>query len=165
LVALPAFVLLQALPAQSQDTAPHEIGVIYYADGSGFKALAKEAAPQSGRYTYSAKVKGAHADVRLSAGKPQSFRLCGSDPARYKLFTFQSTGNSRTVTIATVSFWIGGATSKISESEVPVAIQPADTGCFTITSKEALKDGEYGFSPVGAEDVFMFGVGEITNHK
>jgi hypothetical protein len=165
LMALDACFFVPAVPAQAQDRAPHEIGVVYYADGSGFKALMKEAAPQSGRYTYSAKVKGAHADVRLPAGQPQSFRLCGSDPTRYKLFTFQSTGKSRTVTLATVNVWIGGATSKLSESEVPVVIESADNGCFRITPKEALKDGEYGFSPFGAEDVFMFGVGEVAKHK
>lgn len=35
--------------ASGQDASPQEIGVVYYFDGSGFKALEKEAAPASGR--------------------------------------------------------------------------------------------------------------------
>ncbi|HTC92977.1 MAG TPA: hypothetical protein VK699_05945 [Terriglobales bacterium] len=61
----------QVLPASAapQDTAPHEIGVVYYADGPNFKTLQKEAAPASGRVHFSAKMKGAHAAVRIASGK------------------------------------------------------------------------------------------------
>jgi len=152
-------------PARAQQAAPHEIGVVYYADGAGFKALTKETAPEGGRPNYSARVKGAHAAVRLPAGQPQVFRVCGVDPTRYKLFTFKSSKNSRSVTLAKINMWVGGSKSVLSESEVAVAIQPAEAGCFTITPKEALKDGEFGFSPAGAEDVFMFGVGEVRQGK
>ena len=41
--------LLPAATAQAQDAVPHEIGVVYYAEGSGFKALTQEAAQQSGK--------------------------------------------------------------------------------------------------------------------
>lgn len=152
-------------PAQTQYAAPHEIGVVYYANGSGFKALVKETAPQSGRSTYSAKVKGAHAAIRLVARQPQTFRVCSVDPSRYKLFTFRTTKDFRAVTIAKINIWVGGSTSKVSESEIPVTIQQGDGDCFTINPKEALRDGEYGFSPAGAEDVFMFGVGDLKPGK
>lgn len=158
---LQACFLLRLKPAQAQDVNPYEIGVVYYADGSGFKALAKETAPQSGHRNYSAKVKGSHAAARLASGGGQMFRVCGVDPSRYKLYRFRSNGNSRTVIIAKVNIWIGGSRSTLSESEVPVTIQPTDDNCSTISPKEVLNDGEYGFSPAGAEDVFMFGVGAV----
>ncbi len=100
--------------------------------------------------------------MRLTRGRVQKFRVCGVDPSRYKLYTFRSEGNFRTVTLAKINIWIGGSRSTLSESEVPVTIQSAEGDCFTITPKEALKDGEYGFSPAGAEDVFMFGVGDAN---
>ena len=49
-----------ARTAQKMDTH-YEIGIVYYTDNAVFKALAKEAAPQSGRSKYSARVKGPHA--------------------------------------------------------------------------------------------------------
>ena len=152
-------------PAQAQEATPHEVGAVYYADGSGFRALAKETAPASGRVNYSSKVKGAHAAVRLPAGQPHTFRVCGVDPSRYKLYTFKSAGNSRTVVLAKINIWIGGSKSTLSQSEIPVTIQAADSDCFAIVPKEALKDGEYGFSPAGVEDVFMFGVGDVRQVK
>jgi len=161
-VILQAGFLLLSKPVQAQDPGPHEVGIVYYADGREFKAIAREIAPQSGRRNYSARVKGAHSAVRLKTGQVQTFRVCGVDPSRYKLYAFRSEGNFRTVTIAKINIWIGGSKSTLSESEVPVTIQSADAGCFTITPKEALKDGEYGFSPAGAEDVFMFGVGDTN---
>ncbi len=91
--------------------------------------------------------------------------MCGVDPSRYKLYTFKSTRNFRSVNIAKVNVLIGGARSTVSESEVPVSIQAADGQCFAITPKETLQDGEYGFSPAGAEVVFMFGVGDIKPTK
>lgn len=151
--------------ASAQDASPQEIGVVYYLDGSGFKALEKEAAPASGRSNFSAKVKGAHAAMRLEAGGPQRFRVCSVDPVRYRLYTLRSTKNSRDVTIAKINVWIGGAKSVLSESEVPIIVQAADSGCFTIAPKEPLTDGEYAISPVGEEYAFMFGVGAIKKPK
>jgi len=162
---LQAGLLVYLKPAHALDSGPLEVGVVYYANGPDFIAIAKEVAPQSGRHNYSARVKGAHATLRLPAGRPQEFRVCGVDPSRYKLFTFKSEGNSRAVTIAKINVWIGGAKSTLSQSEVPVTIQPSDGDCFTITPKEVLKEGEYGFSPAGAEDAFMFGVGEVKQIK
>ena len=152
-------------PAQAQDVTPHEVGVVYYADGLEFKPLAKEIAPQSGHRNYSARVKGAHALLRLRAGQSQTFRVCGVDPSRYKLYTFKSAGDSRSVTLAKINIWIGGSKSTLSESEIAVTIQAEERDCFAIAPKEALKDGEYGFSPAGAEDVFMFGVGDVKQVK
>ena len=162
LVILQAGFLLLLKPAHAQDLGPRGVGVVYYADGPEFKALAREVAPQSGRRNYSARVKGPHSAVRLTTDRLQQFRVCGVDPSRYKLYTFRSEGNFRTITIAKINIWIGGSKSTLSESEVPVTIQSADADCFTITPKEPLKDGEYGFSPAGAEDVFMFGVGDAA---
>jgi hypothetical protein len=49
----------------------------------------------------------------------------------------------------------------LSESEIPVTIQTAESGCFTLTPKESLKDGEFSFSPVESLDAFTFGVGVV----
>jgi hypothetical protein len=150
------------LLAQGQDSDRHfEIGIVYYADAGAFKALDKETAQQSGRTQYSAKVKGAHASVRLTSDGPKVFRVCGVDPSRYKLFKFKSDRNARTLTIAKNNIWIGGSKTVISESEIPVTVQNAESGCFTLTSKTTLGVGEFGFSPAGDLDVFMFGVGDV----
>jgi hypothetical protein len=60
------YVLLLVLltSVSAQEVAPHEPGVVYYSGGSDFKPLRKEPAPASGRARFSAKLKGAHADVR-----------------------------------------------------------------------------------------------------
>ncbi|MBV9613006.1 MAG: hypothetical protein JO091_11070, partial [Acidobacteriaceae bacterium] len=63
--------LVYVKPAHAHDVSPHEVGVVYYANGREFVAIAKEIAPQSGRHNYSARVKGAHATLRLPAGRPQ----------------------------------------------------------------------------------------------
>jgi hypothetical protein len=94
--------------ASAQEASPREIGVVYYAEGSGFKALEKEAAPASGRSKFSAKLKGAHATIRLADGGPQRFRMCSVDPARYRIYRLRSTKSSREVTITEVNIWIGG---------------------------------------------------------
>jgi hypothetical protein len=151
--------------ALAQEGAPHDIGVVYYKDGTEFKALAKEADSEGGHINYSGKVKGAHAFVRLPAGGTYEFRVCNVDPSRYKLYTLKSSGNSRSVTIAKANVWIGGSKSVISESEVPTNIQVTDGACFAITPKEPLKNGEYGFSPVGAHEVFAFGVGDVKQNR
>jgi hypothetical protein len=145
--------------AAAQDTTPHEIGAVYYAGSSGFKALEKEAAPASGRANFTARIKGAHAAVRLAAGDAQKFRVCSGDPARYKLYALRSTKDSRDVTITKVNIWIGGAKSVLSQSENPVAIEAPDNRCFTFAPKEPLTDGEYGISPTGEEYAYTFGVG------
>ncbi len=146
--------------ASAQEIAPHEPGVVYYADGPGFKPLVKEAAPASGRATFSAKLKGPHAAVRLATGQTLRFRLCSADPTRYKLYRLRSTKNSRDVTISKVNIWIGGAKSKLSESELPMSVEPADSGCFTLATKGPLDEGEYAISPTAEEYAFAFGVGE-----
>jgi len=106
----------------------YEIGIVYYADGGSFKALDKETASQGGRSNYAAKVKGAHATLRLQADQAKVFRVCGVDPSRFKLYRFKSEGNARTVTIAKVNMWIGGTKAVLSESEISVAIQASESG-------------------------------------
>jgi len=69
------------------------------------------------------------------------------------------------VTITKVNMLIGGAKSVLSDSEIPITVQVADAGCFTIATKERLDDGEYGFSPTGEEYAFTFGVGEVKRPK
>ncbi len=133
--------------ASAQEMPSREPGVVYYADGSNFKPLAKEAAPASGRAKFSAKIKGAHAAVRFREGHPLRFRLCSADPTRYKVYRLRSTKNSRDVTIAKVNIWIGGGKSALSESEIPFTVEPADSSCFTLTNKAPLNEGEYAVSP------------------
>jgi hypothetical protein len=152
--------------ARAQEPGTHyEIGIVYYADGGSYKALDKEIASQGGRSNYSAKVKGAHATLRLQVDQTKVFRVCGVDPSRFKLYRFKSEGNARTVTIAKVNMWIGGSKGVLSESEIPVAIQASESGCFTLSPKEAMGDGEFGFSPLESSDSFMFGVGDIRRSK
>jgi hypothetical protein len=149
------------IQACAQDRGVHnEVGIVYYQEGSAFKPIDKESAPQSGRSNYSAKVSGAHATLRLRADQPQIFQVCGVDPTRYKLFRFRSEGNARKLTIAKVNMWIGGSKTVLSESELPIAIRPSENGCFTLTPKQTLENGEFGFSPTESMDAFMFGVGD-----
>jgi len=143
----------------------YEVGIVYYADGNDFKALDKEAAPQSGRSNYSARVKGAHATVRLRADGRQTFRVCGVDPSRFKLYRFKSERNTRTVKIAKNNMLIGGSRTVLLESEIPVAMQTGEGGCFSLTPKSPLGDGEFGFSPLESLDAFMFGVGDVKQSK
>jgi hypothetical protein len=151
------------LAVRAQDTAKdYAVGIVYYSSGGDFKALEKEAAPQSGRSNYSARVKGAHASVRLRGDQPLVFRVCGADPSRFKLFRFKSQGDARIVTIAKNNIWIGGSKTVLSDSEIPVAIHPAEGNCFTMTPAKSLGDGEFGFSPLESLDAFMFGVGEVS---
>jgi hypothetical protein len=151
-----------SLLARAQNTDTHyEIGIVYYTENAAFKALAKEAAPQSGRSKYSARVKGPHASIRLRAEQPQLFRVCSVDPRRFKLFRFKSEANARTLVIAKINMLVGGSRTVLSESEIPLKIQTADSGCFTLTPQEPLGDGEFGFSPVESMDAFMFGVGDV----
>ena len=164
-IELACVMAFQVLLFASPQELPHEPGVVYYADGPDFKLLEKEAAPASGHAHFSAKMKGAHAVVRLATGQVQKFRVCSVDPTRYKLYKFRSTKNSREVTIQKVNIWIGGAKSVLSEAEIPVTVQTADAGCFAMTTKELLEDGEYGVSPSGDEYAFTFGVGEVKPHK
>lgn len=152
--------------AQAQDSRVHyEVGVVYYADQGGFKPLGRELEQQGGRSNYSAKVSGAHATIRLRPDQPQVFRVCSVDPSRFKLYQFKSKGNSRTVTIAKVNMWIGGSKTVLSESEIPLMIKTAENSCFTLTPQKTLEDGEYGFSPEGSLDAFMFGVGNLNQPK
>lgn len=152
---------LSVSPQVQRPAAPYEVGTVYYANQGSFKPLAKETAPQSGRSNYAARVKGAHAEVRLLANQPQMFLVCGVDPSRFKLFAFKSDKNSRTVTISKVNMWIGGSKTVLSESEIPVSIQQDENGCFKLTPKQALGNGEFGFSPVESMDAFMFGIGDV----
>jgi hypothetical protein len=152
--------------ARAQDTQTrYEIGIVYYAREGGFAALEKDIEQQSGHSDYSARVKGAHATIRLPANQPQLFRVCSVDPSRFKLFRFKSEENARTVTIAKINIWIGGSKTVLPQSEVPMAVKTADGGCFTLSPQETLGDGEYGFSPDGSYNVFMFGVGDLKPSK
>jgi len=152
--------------AQAQNSERHyEIGTVYYVNGDHFQALDKETATQGGRASYSARVKGAHASIRLRADQPKIFRICGVDPSRFKLYRFKSDGKERTLTIAKNNLWIGGSKTVLSASEIPVAIQTAENACFTLTPQATLGDGEFGFSPAGDLDAFMFGVGDIDRSK
>jgi hypothetical protein len=150
--------------AQSADTG-HDIGIVYYAYRDGFKALSKETVVQSGRSKYAARVKGAHATIRLPEDQPLKFRVCGVDPSRFKLFRFKSENHERTLLIAEANMLIGGSKTVISDSEIPVTIDAADGGCFTLTPKTTLGDGEFGFSPVESLDAFMFGIGDVNQSK
>ena len=152
--------LISPLSFRAQDkSTQYEIGVVYYADRDGFKPLDKETEVESGRKNYSAKVKGAHATIRRPAVRPQVFRVCMVDPTRFKLYRFKSEGNARICTIAKINIWIGGSKNVLSESEIPLSIQSAEDGCFTLTPQKTLDDGEFGFSPYESSDVFTFGVG------
>ena len=148
---------------RAQGTGAHyEIGIVYYADGDGFKALEKEPVSEGGRSKYLASVKGAHATLRLQAGRPQVFLVCGVDPTRFKLYRFKSEVDARTVTMATSNVWTGRSKVVLSESEIPVTIQTSGSGCFTLTPKESLREGEFSFSPVESMDAFTFGVGAVS---
>ena len=149
----------------AQEQSHYQIGIVYYASDGDFRAMDKEAAHESGRSNYSARVKGAHATIRLRADQPQVFRVCSVDPGRFKLYRFKSDGNARTLIIAKNNIWIGGSKNVLSESEVPVTIQAMENGCFKLTPQTSLGGGEFGFSPVGDSDAFMFGVGDIERSK
>jgi len=150
--------------AQAVD-AGQQIGIVYYVDQNGFKALSKETVVQSGRSKYSARVKGAHATIRLPEEHPLTFRVCGVDPSRFKLFKFKSEDHERTLVIAKTNMLIGGSKVVISDSEIPVTIHAAEGGCFTLTPQRTLGDGEFGFSPVESLDAFMFGIGHVKEPK
>ena len=147
------------------DGGQYEVGIVYYSSHGEFKAFDKETIAQGGRSTYSAKVKGEHAIVRLRADEPQVFRICGVDPSRFKLYRFKAEKNARAVTIAKNNVWVGGSKTVLTESEIPVAIQTAGNGCFTLTPRNSLGEGEYGFSPVESLDAFTFGVGDPKQSK
>lgn len=150
--------------AQAVETE-QQIGIVYYADQHGFRALTKETVVQSGRSKYSARVKGAHAVIRLSEEHPLTFRVCGVDPSRFKLFRFKSADHERTLVIAKTNVLIGGSKVVISDSEIPVGIHTAEGGCFALTPQRTLGDGEFGFSPVESLDAFMFGIGNVKEPK
>ena len=80
------------------------------------------------------------------------------DPTRYGLYRFASTTDSRILSIAKVALWTGKSAYILSESEVLVTIRTVDSNCFEIKPKNPLDAGEYGFNPLGSDDVFMFGV-------
>jgi hypothetical protein len=158
-----SLILPLSLSAPAQDTSLHlEIGIVYYADGGGFRALEKEQISEGGRSEYLARVKGPHAAIRLPLDQPQVFRVCGVDPTRFKLYRFDWGADSRTLTIARINAWTGRSKVVLSESEIPVAIQTSENGCFTLTPKESLREGEFSFSPVESLDAFTFGVGAAS---
>lgn len=157
---------LSSAPARAQDSTTHfQIGIVYYQDGHDYKPLAKETSRESGRSNYTAKLRGAHAIFRLRSDQPQVFRVCGVDPSRFKLYRFRSERNARTLTIAKNNIWIGGSKMVISESEIPVAIKAVEGDCFALTPQKTLANGEFGFSPEGSLDAFMFGVGDVEQVK
>lgn len=142
---------------------PAEIGIIYYQNGSALQPLIKVKAKVTTGKNSSAEIPGATEDLRLPAGQPHTFRVCGVDPTRYKLYVLKSTKNARTLTLWTV---VGKERVLVlNESEIAVTIQTADGNCFSLTPQKTLDLGEYGFSPVDANDVFAFGIGEVRNPK
>jgi len=160
--------ILSSLPflARAQDTGTrYEVGTVYYAVEGSFEPLNKEIAVQSGRSNYSAKVQGAHAAIRLPENQLQVFRVCSVDPSRFKLYRFKSEANDRALVLAKINIWIGGSKTIAQQSEIPVAIKTAEGGCFTLTPQVTLDDGEYGFSPDGSYDAFMFGIGDVKQSK
>jgi hypothetical protein len=150
------------LQAQAQNTGPHyRTGIVYYADNGIFKPFDKQVGTVGhGWSEYSAKVNGAHATVRLKADQPQIFLVCGVNPSHLKLYRFQSEKNARTLSMAKIR-WIADPKDVLSEAEIPVSIQSAESGCFKLTPKKPLEDGEFGFSPTDNDDSFMFGVGSV----
>ncbi len=146
-------------PAPLAGVTPREVGIVYYANGSEFRQLEKKVAVTGGR-PIMARASGAHSPVRLSDGQPYTFRICGVDPTRYKLYKLEVTKKERTLLLAKIGVW-GTMHDVSAESELPVSIQTAEDKCYVISPKEPLTAGEYGFSPVGAEDVFLFGVGDV----
>ncbi|WP_348263087.1 hypothetical protein P8935_00690 [Telmatobacter sp. DSM 110680] len=159
---LASFMWSASLSARPQQkTVPEEVGIVYYSDSGIFKPLDKESAAEGGRSNYAARVNRAHATVRLPSGQLGLFSVCGVDPTRFKLYKFKSEGNSRTLTIARNNMLIGGSKVVISKSEIPLSIKREESGCFTLTPRKALDDGEFGFSPLESMDAFMFGVGDI----
>lgn len=155
-------VLPQFMSAQVQDATPGENLVVSYVDGTETTALEKQVATryQGGPFTRSAKVKGAHSAIRLKLGQQHVFRVCGVDPTRYKLYRLKPTKDSRTVALVKIEGW-GTARSVLSKVELPVTIQAANGNCYAISAKDALTLGEYGFSPVDSDDIFLFGVGDL----
>jgi hypothetical protein len=143
---------------------PSAVGAVYYQEGAEFKSLTKVVAKVSGRSTVKAEIPGANAEIRLPAGQSPVFRVCGVDPTRYKLYTMTSDKKSRTIDLAKAGFF-GGSKSVLAESEIEMTIVVADGNCFTITPKEPLDRGEYGFSPVGSDDTFAFGIGAVKPPK
>jgi hypothetical protein len=166
-LALASLIVAFSFSARAQDNASHhEVGIVYYANERGFNPVDKEVSVQTGsNFKSVGRVKGAHATVRLRADKPQVFLVCSVDPSRFKLYGFKSEKNERTVTIAIFNRWIGGYKTVLQESEIPVAIQAAENGCFTLTPQKTLGTGEFGFSPEGSLNAFMFGVGDISQSK
>jgi hypothetical protein len=159
------FALSRPYRSWAQDSSAHyEIGTVYYTSGGEFRPIEKEELAQGGRATYSARVKGAHASLRLSANE-QVFRVCGVDPSRFRLFRFKAEKNARTVVIAKNNVWIGGSKVVLKDAEVPLTIHTADAGCYTLTPPKELEVGEFGISPMDSLDAFMFGVGEPKQSK
>lgn len=158
---LVSFLGSASLPARAQQkSAPDEVGIVYYSDSGVFKPLEKEPITQGGRSNYAARVDRAHAAIRLPSGQAELFSVCGVDPTRFKLYKFKSEGNSRTLTISRNNMLIGGSKVVVSKSEVQLSIKREESGCFTLTPRKALDDGEFGFSPLESMDAFMFGVGD-----
>lgn len=152
--------------ARAQETPTQfEIGIVYYADGGGFRALHKEKSSEGWEEgDYSGWVAGAHATTRLPADQPQTFRVCDVDPTRFKLYKFKSKRNVRVLTISK-TMWGGQSEIVLSQSEIPLKIQAVGAACFSLTPQNTLGEGEYGFSPESSLDAFMFGVGDVSKSK
>ena len=166
LLAAAALISPSCSPGFAQtNSAPNEVGIVYYVGGGSAKPLDKEPVAQGGRSHYVARVRGDHAVLRLRTDQPQVFRVCGVDPGRFKLYRLKVQKNARTVTIANNNMWIGGSKVVLTDSEVPVAIQTSDSGCFTLTPRITLAEGEFTFSPLESLDAFTFGVGDLPPSK
>ncbi len=151
-----------SLLAQAQLKGPHyKNGIVYYADNGNFKSFNKEVASVGhGWSKYTVKVQGAHATVRLPADQPQIFLVCGVNPSHLKLYRVQSEKDARTLDMAKIR-WMADPKDTLSESEIPVSTQSAESGCFKITPEKPLEAGEFSFSPTDNNDCFMFGVGDV----
>jgi hypothetical protein len=160
-------VFFPATLVSAQNSASnYEVGVIYYAAGTDFRPLVKEVSILGGHVSFNAKVKGAHAQIRLPADQPSIFRLCSADPSRFKLYRFKSEANARSMILFKSNVFIGGVKTVVQESEIALAVKKVDADCFTLTPNQNLEGGgEFGFSPDGSLVVFLFGVGDIKDYK
>ena len=133
-------------PAPLAGVTPREVGIVYYANGSEFRQLEKKVAVTGGR-PIMARASGAHSPVRLSDGQPYTFRICGVDPTRYKLYKLEVTKKERTLLLAKIGVW-GTMHDVSAESELPVSIQTAeDKKMLRNLSQRALNSGRIRFQP------------------
>ena len=138
-------------------TASAVAGVVYYQEGAALRPLSKAVVGVSAAAPATAEIDGSTAPIRFTSSPTPVFRVCGVDPARYKLYTLKSESDSR-VLETRKSSGSGLPAPVMTEREVATAITSAEGNCFSITPKVALNRGEYGIHPIDSNDVFDFGV-------